>query len=109
MFMTVGPTFAAQTNATIVVTCSNGYTRTVSANAARGVAHALTNFNAHNHKNVTCSAAAGAPRPVAAAWLHVSCTNGFERTVNARAANAIVKALNAYSVRKNMGVTCSLA
>jgi len=108
MFMSVGPTFAAQTTDTIAVTCSNGFTRTVSANAARGVAHALTAFNAHNHKNVTCAAAAGAPRPTAAAWLTVSCTNGFDKTVNARSANAIVRALNAYSTRKNLGVTCSV-
>jgi hypothetical protein len=103
-----GPALAAQTTDTITVTCTNGWSRTVSANAARGVAKALTAFNAHNHKSATCTAGPGAPRPApAAAWLHITCTDGFERTVNAKAAGPIVKALNAYSARKNLGVTCS--
>ena len=50
-----------------------------------------------------CAAAGGC-----GVGLQVSCTNGFERTVNARAANPIVKALNAYSTRKNLGVTCAV-
>ncbi len=112
MFANIAPAFAANshsTHDTIAVTCSNGFTRTVSAHAAHGVARALTQFNAHNKKGVTCSAAPGAPRISAASWKSVSCTNGFEKTVNAKAANAIVKALNAYSARKNLGVTCSIA
>lgn len=110
MIANVGPALAAHTTDTITVTCSNGFSRTVSANAARGVASSLTQFNAHNKKGVTCSAAPGAPRPMpAASWKTVTCSNGFEKTVNARAANAIVKALNAYSTRKNLGVTCAAA
>ena len=113
MVVTVAPTFAApKTHDTITVSCSNGFSRTVSAHAARGVAKALTNFNAHNGKGTTCAAAPGAPRaPHAngASWLTVTCTNGFERPVNAKAANAVVKALNAYSTRKNLGVTCAAA
>lgn len=107
---TVGPTFAANAPAhsTITVTCSNGFSRTVSAKAARGVAMALTQFNAHNNRNITCSAAPGAPRTRAASFVQVSCTNGFARDVNAKAANVIVKALNAYSTRKHLGVTCSI-
>jgi hypothetical protein len=109
MVTSVAPTFAADSHDTITVTCSNGFTRTVSAHAARGVATSLSKFNAHNHKNVTCAAAPGAPRMPAASFQHVTCTDGFQRDVNARAANAIVKALNAYSARKNLGVTCAIA
>lgn len=108
MFATVAPTFAAQTHNTIAVTCSNGYTRTVSANAAHGVAKALTQFNAHNNTGVTCSAAPGAARVRAVSWATVSCTNGFEKRVNAKAATPIAKALNAYAARENLGVTCSV-
>ena len=109
MVANLAPTFAATpSHDTITVTCSNGFSRTVSANAAHGVATSLAQFNAHNHKNVTCSAAPGAPRVRGASFVTVSCTNRFEREVNAKAANAIVKALNAYSTRKNLGVTCSL-
>jgi hypothetical protein len=103
----VAPTFAAETHDTITVSCSNGFTRTVSANAARGVATALTQFNAHNHKGVTCAAAPGAPRANAAAFVTVTCSNSFTRNVNAKAAPVIVRVLNAYSTRKNLGVTCS--
>jgi hypothetical protein len=110
MVTTVAPTFAAHTTSTISVSCSNGFSRTVSANAARGVAKALSNFNAYNHRNVTCAAAPGAPRPNPSAMrVTITCTDGFERTVNARAADAVVNALNAYSARKNLGVTCSAA
>lgn len=94
---------------TIVVTCSNGYSRTVSAKAARGVAKALTAYNAHNNKGVTCAAAPGAPRVRAASFVTVTCTNGFERRVNAKAVGPIVKALNAYGARKANGVTCAVA
>ena len=108
MFATVGPTFAApKTHDTITVTCSNGFSRTVSARAAHGVARALTNFNAYNGKGTTCAAAPGAPRANGASWVTVTCSNGFEKKVNAKAATAVVKALNAYSTRKNLGVTCS--
>jgi hypothetical protein len=110
MFATVAPTFAApKTHDTITVSCSNGFSRTVSAHAARGVARALTNFNAYNGKGTTCAAAPGAPRANGASWLTVTCTNGFERPVNAKAANSVVKALNAYSTRKSLGVTCAAA
>ena len=94
---------------TIVVTCSNGYSRTVSVKAARGVATALTAFNTHNHKGVTCVAAPGAPRAKAARFVTVSCSNGFERRVNVKAVGPIVKALNAYAARKTTGVTCAVA
>jgi len=53
MITTVAPAFAANTTDTIAVTCSNGFTRTVSANAARGVANSLTKFNAYNGKSTT--------------------------------------------------------
>ena len=102
------PTMAVSHD-TIQVTCSNGFTRTVSAKAARGVAKALTAFNAHNRKAVTCAAAPGAPRVSAAAFLTVECTNGFERSVNAKAVGPIVRALNAYNARKANGVTCAVA
>jgi len=108
MFASVAPTMAAQTHNTIIVTCSDGYSRTVSAKAAHGVARALTQFSAHNKNGVTCSAAPGAPRVAAVSWVTVSCTNGFEKRVNAKAATPIVEALNAYSTRKNLGVTCSV-
>jgi hypothetical protein len=107
MLANIAPTFAAETHDTIAVTCSNGFTRTVSANAARGVATALTQFNAHNHKGVTCAPAPGAPRVPAASFVTVTCSNGFTRNVNAKAAPVIVRVLNAYSTRKNLGVTCS--
>ena len=108
MFATVGPSFAAsKSHDTITVTFSNGFSRTVSANSARGVANALTNFNAHNGKGTTCAAAPGAPRANGASWATVSCTNGFEKRVNAKSATTIVRVLNAYSARKNLGVTCS--
>lgn len=102
------PTLAAGQD-TIVVTCSNGYSRTVSAKAARGVATALSAFNAHTKKGVTCVAAPGAPRAKAARFVTVSCSNGFERRVNVKAVGPIVKALNAYAVRKTTGVTCAVA
>ena len=106
MFINAVPAFAG-TN-TITVTCTNGFTRTVSAYAARGVAKSLTKFNAYNGSNVTCAAAPGAPRPAAAAWLTIDCTNGFEKTVNAKAAGGIVKALNAFNANSHTGVTCAI-
>lgn len=102
-------TMAAAPHETIVVSCSNGFSRTVSAKAARGVAKALTAYNEYRAKDVTCAAAPGAPRPVAAAFVTVECTNGFERRVNAKAVGPIVKALNAYNTRKGTGVTCAPA
>ena len=104
----VAPALAA--GETITVTCSNGFSRTVAAQAARGVATSLTKFNEHSRSGVTCAAAPGAPRPrPAAAWQTITCTNGFERNVNARAAGAILKALNAYNTRRDTGVTCAAA
>lgn len=102
-------TMAAPTHDTIVVNCSNGFTRTVSANAARGVAKALTAFNAHRGNGITCAAAPGAPRVVGATFLTVACSDGFSRDVNAKAIGHIVKALNAFNARKATGVSCALA
>jgi hypothetical protein len=107
MFATVGPTLAADT---ITVSCTNGFTRTVDAHAARGVAKSLTKFNEYRGSSVTCAAAPGAPRSgPATAWLTISCTNGFERTVNARAAGGIARALNKYNAYAHTGVTCAAA
>lgn len=94
---------------TIVVTCTNGFQRTVAAHAARGVAKSLTKFNEHNQSGVTCAAAPGAPRPAAQSFRTVTCSNGFERRVNARAAGGITRALNAFNERNRSGVTCTLA
>jgi hypothetical protein len=102
------PSLAAG-QATIQVTCSNGFTRTVSAKAARGVAKSLTAFNAHNGKAVTCAAAPGAPRVRAASFATLTCSDGFTRDVNAKAVGPIVKALNAYGARTANGVTCAVA
>ena len=107
MIANVGPALGAET---IAVTCSNGFTRTVAAQAARGVAKSLTKFNAYTESGITCAAAAGAPRAATAtAWLTITCTNGFERTVNARAAGGIIKALNKFNGYSQTGVTCAAA
>jgi hypothetical protein len=101
----VAPAFAVDT---VTVTCSNGFQRTVAAKAARGVATSLNKFNQYNKKNITCVAGAGALRISATSFRTVSCTNGFERRVNARAAGGITKALNAFNTRSRTGVTCAL-
>lgn len=107
MITTVGPALGAET---ITVSCTNGFQRTVAAQAARGVAKSLNKFNAYTESGVTCAAAPGAPRPSAAsAWLTITCTDGFERTVNARAAGGIVKALNKFNGYSQTGVTCAAA
>ena len=111
MVGSVGPALAGDT---ITVTCTNasGRTvleRTVAARAARGVATSLTKFNAYNGRNVTCVAGPGAPRVRGATFQTVTCSNGFERQVNARAAGAITRALNAFNARNRSGITCSLA
>ena len=108
LFMQAVPVFATTNAATIQVTCSNGFSRTVSASAARGVAKSLTKFNAARGSSVTCAAAPGAPRPTATAWLTIDCTNGFEKTVNARAAGGIARALNAFNAYSHTGVTCAV-
>jgi hypothetical protein len=102
------PTLAASTQDTIVVTCSNGFSRTVSAKAARGVARSLTAFNAHRGNGITCAAAPGAPRVAAATFQTVGCSDGFSRKVNAKAIGPIVKALNAFNARRANGVTCAV-
>ena len=105
---TVGPALAA--GETITVTCSNGFQRTVAAQAARGVATSLNKYNEHNQSGVTCAAAPGAPRPrPATAWLTITCTDGFQRRVNARAAGGITRALNAFNTYNQSGVTCAAA
>jgi hypothetical protein len=103
----IGPVLAGTD--TIKVSCSNGFERTVSARAARGVAKALTKFNEHRGSNVTCTAGPGAPRPQVRGQVTVTCSNGFERRVDARAAGGISKALNVFNARSRSGVTCSLA
>jgi hypothetical protein len=92
-----------------VVTCSNGFQRTVAAQAARRVTKSLNKFNAYTQSGVTCSTAAGAPRPAVRTLLTITCTNGFERAVDARAAGGIAKALNKFNERSHTGVTCSAA
>ncbi len=94
---------------TITVTCSNGFERTVSAHAARGVARSLTKFNEFRGSSATCTAGPGAPRVVPTSFRTVECSNGFERRVNAKAAGGITKALNAFNERNQSGITCSLA
>jgi hypothetical protein len=94
---------------TIVVTCTNGFTRTVPALAARRVAVLLTRFNEYNGKGITCSAAPGAPRVVADSWVFIECTNGFERRVHAQAAGPVVKVLNVVAARRGLNVTCAVA
>lgn len=106
MVGSVSPAFAADT---ITVNCTNGYTRTVAAHAARGVAKSLTKFNQYRGSSVTCTAGPGAPRVTAVRFRTVECSNGFERRVNARAAGGIAKALNAFNTRSRSGVTCTLA
>ena len=106
MFASAGPAAAVDT---ITVTCTNGFTRTVAARAARGVAKSLTKFNEYRGSSITCAAAPGAPRVTATSFVMVTCTNGFERRVNARAAGGIMKALNAFNERSQTGVTCALA
>jgi hypothetical protein len=107
----IAPAFAsAPAHDTVVVTCSNGFSRTVSAHAARGVATSLSRFNAYNHSNVTCAAGAGATRTAPTqAWLTISCSNGFERRVSAHAAGGIARALNAYNAHNHRAITCSAA
>ena len=106
---TAGPV-AAASHPTITVTCTNGFERTVSAHAARGVAKSLTNFNAHRGTSVTCTAGPGAPRGQAKshARLTIQCSNGFEKTVSARAARGITRALNAFNERRHSDVTCAI-
>jgi len=106
MAASVGPTFAV--GETIKVTCTNGFERTVSAYAARGVAKSLTKFNEYRGSSITCAAAPGAPRVAAVTFRTVSCSNGFERDVNARAAGGIAKALNAFNEHNRSGITCVL-
>ncbi len=108
---TITPTFAGQpTHNTIVVSCSNGFTRTVSAQAARGVATSLLKFNQYNHSGVTCTAAPGAPRTAPAkSHLTISCSNGFQRRVSSHAANGIAHALTAYNAHNHKGITCTAA
>jgi hypothetical protein len=101
----VGPALAVET---ITVTCTNGFTRTVAAPAARGVATSLTKFNQYRGSSISCTAGAGAPRVTAVTFRTVSCSNGFERRVNARAAGGIARALNEFNARSRTGVTCTL-
>jgi hypothetical protein len=108
---TVGPVVAAApTHNTIVVTCSNGFTRTVAAQAARGVATSLNKFNAFAKSGVTCSAAPGAPRtPPTRAFLTVTCSNGFERRVSSHAAGGIARALTAFNAHNHRHITCAVS
>jgi hypothetical protein len=55
------------------------------------------------------AAQARAPRPAVTAKITISCTNGFERTVSARAASGIAKALNKFNAFAQTGVICSAA
>jgi hypothetical protein len=103
----VGPVLGADT---ITVTCSNGFERTVAAQAARGVAKSLTKFNEYNRSGVTCTAGPGAPRTrPAVEYITVTCSNGFERRVPARAAGGIARALDAFNEHNRSGVTCAAA
>jgi hypothetical protein len=101
----VGPAVAGDT---IAVSCSNGFTRTVAAQAARGVATSLTKFNAYTHSGVACVAAPGAPRITSVTFVTLSCSNGFTRQVPSRASAGITKALNKFNAYNHRGVTCAL-
>ena len=103
------PASAAPTNDTILVSCTNGFTRTVSARAARGVTTSLNKFNAFNESGITCSHGPGAPKVHPKNFLTVECSNGWERRVAARAAGGIVRALNKFNGHNPHGVTCSIA
>jgi hypothetical protein len=107
----VAPTLAAApTHNTITVTCSNGYTRTVSAHAARGVAQSLTKYSRFNHSDVTCTAGPGAPRVKAPkSYLTITCTDGYTRRVSAHAANGQAHALTNFNKHNHSGVTCAAA
>jgi len=103
------PVLATNAPAQVTVTCSNGFTRTVSAYAATGIAKSLTKFNAYNQSGVTCAAGAGALAPApAVSWLYIDCSNGFVKRVSSHAAGGITKALNAFDTRSHTGVTCAV-
>jgi hypothetical protein len=102
------PVAASPTGETIKITCSNGFTRTVSARAARGVTTSLNKFNQYRGSGVTCWSEPGAPRVKAKSHLTVACTNGFERRVNARAANGIARALTKFNAYNRRGITCQV-
>ena len=102
------PTVAAPSHETIQVSCTNGFTRTVSARAARGVTRSLNRFNAFTHSGVTCESAPGAPRVHPAKFLQIECSNGFTKRVGAGAAGGIVRALNKYNAHNHKGITCSV-
>lgn len=102
------PVFASGTTY-VTVSCSNGFSRTVSAHAAIGVAKSLNKFNAYNQSGVTCSAGPGAVSPAPAViYLYVDCSNGWTKRASAHAAGGITKALNAFNTRSHTGVTCAI-
>jgi hypothetical protein len=105
------PTLAAGGGTTYVtVSCSNGFTRTVSAHAAKGIANSLNKFNAYTHSGVTCAAGAGALATAPTTqFLHIECSNGFTKRVSAHAAGGINRALNNFNGRSHTGVTCAVA
>jgi hypothetical protein len=102
------PTMAAPAS-TVTVSCSNGFSRTVSARAAVGIVRSLNRFNAYNQSGVTCSASdptlTAAPAKV---YLFIDCTNGFTRRVAQYAAGGVVRALNNFNAHSHTGVTCAI-
>lgn len=102
------PTLAAPTS-TVTVSCSNGFTRTVSARAAKGIATSLNRFNAYRHSGVTCTA--GAPTTATApaqSYLFIDCSNGFTKRVSAHAAAGIQRAIAKFNQYSHTHVTCAL-
>lgn len=103
------PVFADTGTTYVTVSCSNGFTRTVSSHAAIGVAKSLNKFNAYNQSGVTCAAGPGAATPApTVSYLYIDCSNGFVKRVSSHAVGGITKALNAFNTRSNTGVTCAV-
>ena len=81
----------------------------MSTHAAVGIAKSLNNFNAYNHRGVTCTAGPGATAQAPTqVWLHIDCSNGFTRRVSNHAAGGITRALNNFNAYSHTGVTCAV-
>jgi hypothetical protein len=101
------PTLAAPAS-TVTVSCSNGFTRTVAAQAAKGVTTSLNKFNAYRQSGVTCTAAAPATAAPTQTYVYIDCTNGFTKRVSSHAAGGILKALNNFNGYSHTHVTCAV-
>jgi hypothetical protein len=102
------PTMAAPAS-TVTITCSNGFARTVAANAAKGITTSLNRFNAYRQSGVTCTAAAPtASTAPAQTYTYIDCTNGFTKRVSTHAAGGILRALNNFNAYSHTHVTCAV-